>query len=146
MQLLIIFLSISIIQTQDYPINNQQICTHRPFNADFHHNCSRTRLIQNVSIPNTDEILYISIIFEPTSNINTTLTIKKSSTYNQRIFLTFLTFTEQYMYINNKTILTLSNILYSNIIFIRESILLYINTNKFSSTIRYYSDLLFVYK
>jgi len=109
MQLLIIFLSISIIQTLDYDINNQQICTHKPFNVNFHHNCSRTRLIQNVSVPNTDEILYISIIFESISNINTTLNIIKSSTYNQKIYFTFLTLVEQNMYVNNKTILSLDN-------------------------------------
>jgi hypothetical protein len=109
MQLLIIFLSISLIQTLDYDINNEQICTHKPFKIDFHHNCSRTRLIQNVSIPNTDEIIYISIIFESISNINTTLNITKSSTYNQKIYFTFLTLVEQNMYVNNKIILSLNN-------------------------------------
>jgi hypothetical protein len=108
LSLLIILLCLSIIQTFDYDIDNQQICTHRPFIANFHHNCSRTRLIQNVSVPNTDQVLYISFIFT-TTDVNTSLTITKSAEYNQKIYLLFFTFTGRYVHINNNTMLTLND-------------------------------------
>ena len=107
---LTLFLSISIVQTLDYNINNQQICTQKPFTVNFNHQCSRTRLSDNINTPNTNQILYITIILNITSNKNTTFTINKSSKYNQKIYLIFLTNNRQYMYMNNKTMLILDNI------------------------------------
>lgn len=109
MRLLIIFLSTLIIHGLEYDIDNQQICTHRPFQANFNHNCSRTRLIANISVPNTDDDLYITVIFESSSNIPIILNITKSSIFDQKIHFTFVTFNQRYIIVNNETILILGN-------------------------------------
>ncbi|CAF1209514.1 unnamed protein product [Rotaria sordida] len=106
--LFIIFLSISIVQTLDYDIDNQQTCTHKPFLVNFQHNCSRTRLIQDVNIPNNDQILHISIILKSSLINKTSLNIIKSLKYKQKIYLTFFTTFKQFISINNKTIIQLN--------------------------------------
>jgi hypothetical protein len=98
-----------MIQTFDYGIDNQQICTHRPFMVNFPHDCSRTRLTEDINIPNNDQILYISFIFTTTSGMNTSIIITKSSKYNQKIYLTVFTLTGRYIFINNKTLITLND-------------------------------------
>ncbi|CAF2469183.1 unnamed protein product [Rotaria sp. Silwood2] len=107
--LFVIFLSISLIQTLDYNIDNQQVCTHKPFMVNFQHYCSRTRLIQDVNIPNSDQILHISIIFKSISSNRTSLNIIKSSQYKQKIYFTFFTIFGRFMYINNNTIIPLND-------------------------------------
>ncbi|UJR30863.1 hypothetical protein I4U23_018378 [Adineta vaga] len=114
--IIIIFLHISSINTIDYNINNEQICTHRPFVANFPHNCSRTRLTTDVQLPNRNDILFLTIIFRPklvisdhdlsiayVKNMSTSLTLIKSASYNQKIYLTFFATNERSMSINNFT-------------------------------------------
>ncbi|CAF0950949.1 unnamed protein product [Adineta steineri] len=118
-KIVIIFLTVSVIQTTDYAINDQQICTRNPFTANFNHNCSRARLLQTVDTPNTNAIIHITIIFDlllcgfdgllnisPTGILNTSFTITKSDEYDQLIYFTFFSWSQRSMYINNKTNLT----------------------------------------
>ncbi|CAF3625757.1 unnamed protein product [Rotaria socialis] len=105
--LFIVFLIVSSVQTLDYDINNQQLCTHNPFMVNFHHNCSRTRLIPDVNTINDNRVLQIAIIFSPPNDttslrINTSLNIIRSSNYNQTIYFMFYTILEQQMVINSE--------------------------------------------
>jgi hypothetical protein len=93
--LIIIFLAVCIVQATDYDINNEQICTNTPFVANFRHNCSRTRLTKDITIPNTNQILYITIIFDLLSKANTSLTITTSPNYNQTVYLTYIKLLER---------------------------------------------------
>ncbi|CAF1411949.1 unnamed protein product [Rotaria magnacalcarata] len=105
--LFIVSLVVSIVQTLDYDINNQQVCTRNPFMVNFHHNCSRTRLIQDVNIVNDNRVLQIAIIFSPQNDttllpINTSLNIIRSSNYNQTVYFMFYTILGQQMVINSE--------------------------------------------
>jgi hypothetical protein len=66
-------------------------------------------LTEDINIPNNDQILYISFIFTTTSGMNTSIIITKSSKYNQKIYLTVFTLTGRYIFINNKTLITLND-------------------------------------
>jgi hypothetical protein len=114
---IVIFLSISIIQTLDYDIDNRQICTHKPFTVNFRHNCSRTRLLQDVTIPNIDQDLYISIIINRRSSANTSFIVTKSVNYHQQVHFTFITFGGQYLYINNKMMIQLNDTSINTIVY-----------------------------
>jgi len=101
--LIILFLTVSIVQATDYGISNEQLCTNTPFVANFPHNCSRTRLTEDVTIPNTNQVLYIVIMREVTSNVSGSFTFTPSPNYNQTVYLTFVKFVAGNLYVNNQT-------------------------------------------
>ena len=96
-------MSIARIRALNYGIDNRQACTRKPFLVNFPHNCSRTRLIQDVNVPNTDQLLYISLIFSNNVSSKSSLTVLKSSSYRQQIHFTFTTTLQRDIILNNSS-------------------------------------------
>lgn len=99
--LFLLVMSIARIQALNYKADNRQACTRKPFLVNFPHNCSRTRLIQDVNVPNTDQLLYISLIFSNNVSSKSSLTVLKSSSYRQQIHFTFTTMLQRDIILNN---------------------------------------------
>ena len=103
LHLLVILMSIARIPALSYNIDNRQACTRKPFLVSFTHNCSRTRLIEDVNIPNTDQLLYISLIFANNVSNKSSLTVLKSPGDPQQIYFTFTTMLERDIILHNSS-------------------------------------------
>ena len=89
------------IQSLDYLIANQQICTNKPFSVPSPHNCSRTRLRETVADSNDDTLIPITIFFDNASITNTSLIVRKSVGH-RRLNLTFASAYPRTIYLNNR--------------------------------------------
>ena len=108
--LLLILVTLSALQADDFRINNQQLCTQRPFNVNFRHNCSRTRLVKDAG-QNVDQVLHIAILFAQANSSLTTISLSNSSQHVQKVYLTFITPEGgRYISINNRKPMPLNDL------------------------------------
>lgn len=113
MKILFLFLSatVSLVQSADYDISNFQICTRKPFFANFAHNCSRKRLVEDVQMANSDKIIFLYMILPNSNNETLSLTVRNRVDYSQKIYFLFITHKQRTIYFSNYTVpIVLSNL------------------------------------